>query len=257
MYRNQKQTGRRTTKTKTMKKTIYTESFINLYEAKNAKRVFDSIFGFWQERDFSGAWRRGGFTQYSDIAEDIFRIVMKYGEGFVVDICDKALNKAWELSDKQRWCVAFAFLKISESQIEEYAAEVEAMMAEAEEAEARENAESKEAEVEVESKTESVESVAAEVVTEASKALDAVSKKSRKSQPKLMKSMKTTTLKASYKMRKAIERVEKKYGEMKKSFFVEIYESVRVGRGFYDGCELHCSILQKTVIVNHFGEISW
>ena len=217
-----------------MKKSIYTEDFINLFEAKNAKQVFDTVVGCWDEHDTLGRRVRGGYTHYQFTdAEDILKIVMRFGEGFVVDICDKALNKGWSLSDKQRWCVAFAFLKISESQIEEYAAEVDAMMAE------------------------SVESVAAEIVAEAPKALPAVSKKSRKSQPKLMKSMKVTALKASYKMRKAIERVEKKYGEMKKTFFVEIYESVRVGRGFYDGCELHCPILQKTVIVNHFGEISW
>lgn len=62
-------------------------------------------------------------------------------------------------------------------------------------------------------------------------------------------------LKVSAKMQKAIEKVEKKYGEMEKRFFVEAIPSNRVGRGFYDGCELHCPILGRTVIVNHNGEI--
>lgn len=62
-------------------------------------------------------------------------------------------------------------------------------------------------------------------------------------------------MKSSYKMRKAIERIEKKYGKMNKDYFIETIESNRVGRGFYDGCVLHCPILQKTIIVNHFGEV--
>lgn len=42
-------------------------------------------------------------------------------------------------------------------------------------------------------------------------------------------------LKSSYKIRKEIERMEKKYGKLNKRFFVEHDECNRVGRGFYDG----------------------
>ena len=63
-------------------------------------------------------------------------------------------------------------------------------------------------------------------------------------------------MKASYKMRKAIERYEKKVGEMDKTYFVESIPENRVGNGFYDGCQLSskiCPALNR--IVNHDGEI--
>ena len=57
-------------------------------------------------------------------------------------------------------------------------------------------------------------------------------------------------------MRKAIERYEKKVGEMDKEFFVESYPGNRVGRGFFDGCLLSCKICPSlNRIVSHDGEI--
>lgn len=58
-------------------------------------------------------------------------------------------------------------------------------------------------------------------------------------------------------MKKAIEKLEKKYGAMNKRFFVERNESVRVGNGFYDGCQLTDDIIQiRNIIVAHDGTIS-
>lgn len=63
-------------------------------------------------------------------------------------------------------------------------------------------------------------------------------------------------MKASYKMRKAIERYEKKAGPMQKDFFVESDPMNRVGRGFYDGCVLYSpGFPTLTRTVNHQGEI--
>lgn len=63
-------------------------------------------------------------------------------------------------------------------------------------------------------------------------------------------------MKASYKMRKAIEAYEKKVGEMQKTFFVESDPRNRVGRGFYDGCQLYSEIDPRlNRIINHDGEI--
>ena len=54
----------------------------------------------------------------------------------------------------------------------------------------------------------------------------------------------------------AIAKVEKKYGELDKYFFVEWNEANRVGRGFYDGCQLTDKILQSVnIIVYHDGTI--
>lgn len=66
-------------------------------------------------------------------------------------------------------------------------------------------------------------------------------------------------MKVSKKMEKAISKVEKILGEMKKDYFVERDESCRVGRGFYDGCELSSPYYRggMAIIVNHNGEIFW
>ena len=64
-------------------------------------------------------------------------------------------------------------------------------------------------------------------------------------------------LKVSSKMRKAIEKLEKKYGKMNKRFFVEMDERVRVGHGFYDGCQLTDDIIKSwNIIVAHDGTIN-
>lgn len=63
-------------------------------------------------------------------------------------------------------------------------------------------------------------------------------------------------MKASYKMRKAIERYEKKVGPMMKEYGIESIESNRRGDGFYDYCLLWAKGFPTlTRIVNHEGEI--
>jgi len=62
-------------------------------------------------------------------------------------------------------------------------------------------------------------------------------------------------MKASYKMRKAISRLLAKFGDLSIRYDVERDKNNRVGRGFYDFAVLHCPILQRTWIVNHFGEV--
>ena len=65
------------------------------------------------------------------------------------------------------------------------------------------------------------------------------------------------SLKVSSKMRKAIEKLEKKYGKLNKRFLVEMDERVRVGHGFYDGCQLTDDIIQnRNIIVAHDGTIN-
>lgn len=71
--------------------------------------------------------------------------------------------------------------------------------------------------------------------------------------------MKTSTeLKANSKMRKSIERLEKKYGTtLNKDFGIESNEQLRVGRGFYDYCELTCNTCENYKrTVSHDGVIS-
>jgi len=56
----------------------------------------------------------------------------------------------------------------------------------------------------------------------------------------------------------AIAKVEKKYGELDKYFFVEKNDTNRVGRGLYDGCQLTSKILQSVnIIIAHDGTINY
>ena len=96
-------------------------NYINSYdrvksaiESGKALNVFNLICG-----DFIS---KSSF-EYSDEADIIFELVAKKGEGFVIDICNRVREsmrngKAIVLSDKQRWCVAFAAMKISSEAVD-------------------------------------------------------------------------------------------------------------------------------------------
>ena len=102
------------------------KDFINSYDrVKNAlesakvRNIFNLIDG-----DFVGM----GEFEYSDEAMIVFDLVAKNGTGFVADICNRALESiskghAIVLSDKQRWCVAFAAMKIDAAMVDELAKE--------------------------------------------------------------------------------------------------------------------------------------
>ena len=61
-------------------------------------------------------------------------------------------------------------------------------------------------------------------------------------------------MKISKKMEATITKLEKKYGNLNKDYFVENIISNRVGGGFYDGCELTCNTLKSLhIIVAHDG----
>lgn len=61
-------------------------------------------------------------------------------------------------------------------------------------------------------------------------------------------------MKASYKMKQTIKRLEKKYGPLEKYFDVEYDEVNRRGSGFYDYCELSCKVLKSLhIVVAHDG----
>lgn len=97
------------------------KDFINSYDrVKNAlesakvRNIFNLIDG-----DFVGM----GEFEYSDEAMIVFDIVAKNGTGFVVDICNRVIDSiskghAIVLSDKQRWCVAFAAMKIDAAMVD-------------------------------------------------------------------------------------------------------------------------------------------
>ena len=98
------------------------KNFINSYdrvkgaiESGKAINIFNMVDG-----DYVGM----GEFEYSDEAMIVLELVAKNGEGFVVDICNRVLEsinvgKAITLSEKQRWCIAFAANKISTDKVDE------------------------------------------------------------------------------------------------------------------------------------------
>lgn len=82
----------------------------------NVKNIFNAI---------DGIFVSGSTFEYSDVADTILEMVQRYAEGFVTDIA-KRFRFNGELggramSDKQRWCVAFAFQKLSDENVADYA----------------------------------------------------------------------------------------------------------------------------------------
>lgn len=82
----------------------------------NVKNIFNAI---------DGIFVAGSKFEYSEVADTILDMVQLYAEGFVKDIA-KRFRFNGELggrtmSDKQRWCVAFAFQKITDENIAAYA----------------------------------------------------------------------------------------------------------------------------------------
>ena len=52
---------------------------------------------------------------YEDFGYCVLRMVQEKGKGFQQDIARRAIEDGIELSVKQRWCVAYAFVKIRRS----------------------------------------------------------------------------------------------------------------------------------------------
>lgn len=100
------------------------KNFINSYdrvkiaiESNQVRNVFDIIDGIYTSRN--------GF-EYSEEAEIILELVAKNGEGFVVDICNRVLDsiKRYDgrpivMTDKQRWCIAFAAIKMTSAMLDQ------------------------------------------------------------------------------------------------------------------------------------------
>ena len=112
------------------------KNFINSYdrvknaiESGKAINIFNMVDG-----DFFGL----GSFEYSNEATIVLELVAKNGEGFAVDICNRVLEsikdgrKVIILSDKQRWCVAYAALKMNASLVDDIRKADEAFIAEVE-----------------------------------------------------------------------------------------------------------------------------
>lgn len=112
------------------------KNFINSYdrvknaiESGKAINIFNLVDG-----DFFGM----GTFEYSDEATIVLELVAKNSEGFVVDICNRVLESIKEgrkvmiLSDKQRWCVAYAALKMNASLVDDIRKADEAFIADVE-----------------------------------------------------------------------------------------------------------------------------
>lgn len=132
----------RTTNTADGPKAANMKNFINTYdqvknaiESGKAGNIFNLI---------DGSYVGMGEFEYFDTAEVIFDLVKSNSEGFVIDICERILDSIKNgrpiiITDKQRWCVAFAALKISISCVDALREADQAFVAEVEAEEAAEN----------------------------------------------------------------------------------------------------------------------
>ncbi len=87
--------------------------------AQNVKKIFEAIDGLYvSKKEF----------EYDEVADTILAMVERYSTGFVTDIAKRFqnMNRYFNrqtnkiMSDKQRWCVAFAFQKITDQNVADY-----------------------------------------------------------------------------------------------------------------------------------------
>lgn len=88
----------------------------------NIKNIFNAIDGDFRQKTTG----RGTAFEYDEVADTILEMVARYATGFVTDIA-KRFRFNGELagrvmSDKQRWCVAFAFQKLTDENVADYVA---------------------------------------------------------------------------------------------------------------------------------------
>lgn len=76
------------------------ESFSLLRSEKNAKNVFTILRHGWSYQE----------KEYSAKCWEILDFVAKNVTGFQADIAEKAKFSGYEMSEKQTWCVSFAFI---------------------------------------------------------------------------------------------------------------------------------------------------
>lgn len=78
-------------------------------KTKNVKEIFNAIYNCY---DFQ-------LKEYCGIGSAIIEIVAEGAEGFVKDICQRFGGfGVRSMSEKQAWCVAFAFQKVADEVIE-------------------------------------------------------------------------------------------------------------------------------------------
>ena len=78
--------------------------------AGNAKAIYNAISTVWN--------RNGSAKEWSEDAQTIFFCIEKFSKTFAADIARKATH--FNLSDKQRWVLAFEFIKIKDAVIEQF-----------------------------------------------------------------------------------------------------------------------------------------
>ena len=78
---------------------------------KSAGAIFNAI---------DGNFVSGNAFEYSDVASAIMDFVAASTNGFVADICKRfnSIDNRFAMSDKQRWCVAYALQKVSDEVVE-------------------------------------------------------------------------------------------------------------------------------------------
>jgi hypothetical protein len=88
-------------------RTITSQELNQLRTSGDAKRVYNLLERGWDSNN-------GRAGSYDFVADTILSAIAKNCSGFVVDIANRFrdVSNHYEMSQKQMWCCAFAFLKI-------------------------------------------------------------------------------------------------------------------------------------------------
>jgi len=81
----------------------------------NVKDIFNAIDGM-----FTSTFGTKITFEYSEVADTILEMVERYATGFVTEIANRFRTNGRTMSDKQRWCVAFAFQKLTDENVADY-----------------------------------------------------------------------------------------------------------------------------------------
>lgn len=79
---------------------------LNPIDKSNVKSIFNKLNGI------SDGSKFGSRIEYNDFAYHILEIVEKNSNGFQSDIAKKAIL-GMNMTDKQKWCVAFEYQKVA------------------------------------------------------------------------------------------------------------------------------------------------
>ena len=80
---------------------------IELLERNDVKEIKEQLTFIYAKSDYKLNTHSGSLTDIVSLGDTLLQLVVKNSNDFTKDIAEKSLDKEWNLSEKQAWCVAF------------------------------------------------------------------------------------------------------------------------------------------------------